>query len=31
MHDQLGLNLKAQKGPVEYLVIDSVEKVSDGN
>jgi uncharacterized protein (TIGR03435 family) len=31
MRDQLGLNVKAQKGPVDYLVIDSVEKVSGGN
>jgi uncharacterized protein (TIGR03435 family) len=31
MRDQLGLNLKAQKGPLDYLVIDSVEKVSEGN
>lgn len=31
MRDQLGLNLKSQKGLVDYLVIDSVEKVSDGN
>ena len=31
MHDQLGLNLKTEKGPVDYLVIDSVEKVSAGN
>jgi uncharacterized protein (TIGR03435 family) len=31
MRDQLGLNLKAQKGPVDYLVIDSVEKISEGN
>jgi uncharacterized protein (TIGR03435 family) len=31
MRDQLGLTLKAQKGPVEFFVIDSVEKVIDGN
>ena len=31
MRNQLGLNLQAQKGPVDYLVIDSVEKVSEGN
>lgn len=31
MHDQLGLNVKAEKGPVDYLVIDSIEKVSEGN
>ncbi len=31
MRDQLGLNLKAQKGPVDYLAIDSVEKVSQAN
>jgi len=31
MRDQLGLNVKAQRGPVDYLVIDSVEKVSEGN
>lgn len=30
MRDRPGLNLNAQKGPVDYLVIDSVEKVSDG-
>ena len=29
MRDQLGLNLSAQKGPVDYLVIDSVEKISE--
>lgn len=31
MRDQLGLNVKAQKGLVDYLVIDSVEKVPVGN
>lgn len=31
MRDQLGLNIKAQKVPVEYLVVDSVEKFSEGN
>ena len=31
MRDQLGLTLKSQKGPVDYLVIDSVEKVTAGN
>ncbi len=31
MRDQLGLNVKAQKGLVDYLVIDSVEKVPEGN
>jgi uncharacterized protein (TIGR03435 family) len=27
---QLGLKLEAQKGPVEYYVIDHVEKPDDG-
>lgn len=31
MRDQLGLTLKAQKGPVDFLVIDGVEKVTAGN
>jgi uncharacterized protein (TIGR03435 family) len=26
LRDQLGLKLEAQKGPVEYYVIDSIEK-----
>jgi len=28
MRDQLGLSIKAQKGPVDYLVIDSVERAT---
>jgi uncharacterized protein (TIGR03435 family) len=31
MRDQLGLVLKSQKGPVEFLSIDSAEKVAAGN
>jgi uncharacterized protein (TIGR03435 family) len=31
MREQLGLNVNAQKGLVDYLVIDSVEKGSEGN
>jgi uncharacterized protein (TIGR03435 family) len=31
MRDQLGFTLKTQKGPVDYLAIDSVEKVNAGN
>jgi uncharacterized protein (TIGR03435 family) len=31
MRDQLGLTLKSQKAPVEFLVIDSAEKVVAGN
>jgi uncharacterized protein (TIGR03435 family) len=31
MRDQLGLTLKTQKGPVDFLAIDSVEKVAAGN
>ena len=31
MRDQLGLTVKTQKGPVEFLVIDSAEKVAAGN
>ncbi len=31
LRDQLGLTVKAQKGPVDYLVIDSVEKDSAEN
>jgi uncharacterized protein (TIGR03435 family) len=31
MRDQLGLTLKTQKGPVDFLAIDSVEKVIAGN
>jgi uncharacterized protein (TIGR03435 family) len=31
MRDQLGLTLKSQKEPVDFLVIDSAEKVAAGN
>jgi uncharacterized protein (TIGR03435 family) len=31
MREQLGLTVKSQKGPVEMLMIDSVEKVAAGN
>ena len=31
MREQLGLGLKAQKTPVDFLVIDSAEKVVAGN
>ena len=31
MRNQLGLNIKAQKGLVDYLVIDGLEKVTDEN
>ena len=31
MRDQLGLTVKAQKGPVDFLVIDNIEKVTAGN
>jgi uncharacterized protein (TIGR03435 family) len=31
MRDQLGLTLKTQKAPVDFLAIDSVEKVIAGN
>jgi uncharacterized protein (TIGR03435 family) len=31
LRDQLGLALKTQKGPVDFLVIDSVERVIAGN
>ena len=31
MRDQLGLVVKAQKAPVDFLVIDSVDKVAAGN
>jgi uncharacterized protein (TIGR03435 family) len=31
MRDQLGLTLKSQKAPVDFLVIDSAEKVAAGN
>jgi uncharacterized protein (TIGR03435 family) len=31
MRDQLGLTVKSQKGPVDFLVIDSVERVEAGN
>jgi uncharacterized protein (TIGR03435 family) len=31
MRDQLGLTLKTQKGPVDFLVIDGVEKATAGN
>jgi uncharacterized protein (TIGR03435 family) len=29
LRDQLGLRLEAQKGPVEYYVIDSLEKPAE--
>ena len=29
--EQLGLGLKAQKGPIEFLVIDHAEKVPTAN
>jgi uncharacterized protein (TIGR03435 family) len=29
IHEQLGLKLKSTKGPVEFLVIDHVEKPSE--
>jgi uncharacterized protein (TIGR03435 family) len=31
LRDQLGLTVKAEKGPADYLVIDRVEKVAAGN
>ena len=31
MRNQLGLTVKADQGPVDYLVIDNVEKVNGGN
>jgi uncharacterized protein (TIGR03435 family) len=31
MREQLGLNVTTQKAPVDFFVIDSAEKVSDGN
>jgi uncharacterized protein (TIGR03435 family) len=31
MRDQLGLMLKSQKAPVDFLVIDNAEKVVAGN
>ena len=31
MREQLGLTVKSQKGPVDMLVIDGVEKVAAGN
>jgi uncharacterized protein (TIGR03435 family) len=31
MRDQLGLTVKSQKAPVDFLVIDSAEKVVAGN
>jgi uncharacterized protein (TIGR03435 family) len=31
MRDQLGLALKSQKGPVDFLVVDSAERVTAGN
>jgi len=31
MRDQLGLTLAAQKRPVDFLVIDDVQKIADGN
>jgi len=31
MRDQLGLVVKAQRGPVDFLVIDGLEKVAAGN
>lgn len=31
MRDQLGLAVKAQKAPVDFLVIDSAERLTDGN
>lgn len=31
MREQLGLTLKFQKIPVDFLVIDSAEKVAAGN
>jgi uncharacterized protein (TIGR03435 family) len=31
MHDQLGFVVKSQKAPIEFLVIDSIEKVAAGN
>jgi uncharacterized protein (TIGR03435 family) len=31
MRDQLGLSVKAQRAPVDFLVIESAEKVVAGN
>ncbi|HUA62804.1 MAG TPA: TIGR03435 family protein, partial [Verrucomicrobiae bacterium] len=31
MREQLGLTVKAQRGPVDYLVIDNVERDAAGN
>jgi uncharacterized protein (TIGR03435 family) len=31
MRDQLGLMVKAQRAPVDFLVIDNAEKVQAGN
>jgi len=31
MRDQLGLALKTEKGPVEFFVVDSAQKVAAGN
>jgi uncharacterized protein (TIGR03435 family) len=31
MREQLGLTLKTQKAPVDFVVIDSAEKVVAGN
>jgi uncharacterized protein (TIGR03435 family) len=31
MRDQLGLTVKTQQAPVDFLVIDSAEKVATGN
>jgi uncharacterized protein (TIGR03435 family) len=31
LHDQIGLTVKSEKTPVDYLVIDAIEKVAAGN
>jgi uncharacterized protein (TIGR03435 family) len=31
IRDQLGLNVKAEKGPADYFVVDTVDKVAAGN
>ncbi|HXK05974.1 MAG TPA: DUF3738 domain-containing protein [Verrucomicrobiae bacterium] len=31
MREQLGLTLTSQKAPVDFLVVDSAEKVAAGN
>jgi uncharacterized protein (TIGR03435 family) len=31
IRDQLGLTVTAQKRPIDFLVIDDVQKVADGN